>query len=376
MKNAVILIAMLVMVSCAPGDSGDPVSELKRYRQEAREINEKIAALESEMESMQLDNVEEEPLPVEIKELKPEAFTRYFEVKGYMEAVRDALISPEISGQIKEVVVDRGARVRKDDLLVKLNTDVTEKTIAEVRTGLELATRVFEKQEELWEQNIGSELQYLEAKNGKESLEARLATLEKQLAMAHIRAPFSGIVDEVLVKAGEISSPGMPMIRLVNLEEMRVSSRISESYLNSVSVGDQVQLRFPSYPDEILQEKVSRLGEVIDQQTRTIALEVLLRNKNEMFKPNMLTSVRIEEYSVADALVVPSIVLKQDFQGTFLFVARETSTGTVASKVYVTPGYTVQDQTMVNEGLTGGDKVITKGYNLVADGSPVRIVTI
>ncbi len=343
------------MISCAPGGSGDNNTQTEPGSAGKKEV----AAL-----------------AVEVKEMNPEVFSRFFVVSGKMEAVQEAYISPEVNGQIKQINTKRGARVVKGDQLIMLNTDITEKSIAEVRTSLELAARIFEKQEDLWNQNIGSELQFLEAKNGAESLEARLSTLQKQLEMAHIMAPFPGIVDDIMVKEGEIASPGMRLLHLINLNTMRVSARVSEAYLNSVRVGDQVELRFSSYPDDIIRVPVSRLGEMIDEKTRTFILEVIIKNRNEKYKPNMLTSVRINDYTDNAALVVPAIVLKQDFNGTFLFRAANSDQGTIAEKVYVKTGITVQDKTTIIEGLIPEDRVIIKGYNLVSNGSPVSITNI
>lgn len=308
-------------------------------------------------------------LAVEVLVMEPRRFSRQFKVTGIMEALQDALISPEINGQIKQIAVGRGQRVDRGELLIRLNTGVTEKNMAEVTTSLELATRLFEKQEELWQQKIGSEVQYLEARNGKESLEARLATLEQQLELARIRAPFPGIVEELLLKEGEMAAPGMQLLRLVNLETMRVSARISEAYLNSVQEGDTVELHFPAYGGEVITERINRLGKVIDPMTRTFVMEVILPNRNERLKPNMLTSVMVTDFAAERALVVPSVILKQDFKGTFLFRAN----GDRAEKVYVETGITVQDETMITGGLEPGDRVIVRGYNLATDGEPVRI---
>lgn len=354
MKNLIIIASLTILVSCAPGATDE-------------------VGLDNEAGSSQ---EEIKTLAVEVKEVEPESFSRYFEVTGHMEAVQDAYISPEINGQIKEVSIERGARVRKGELLIRLNSDITEKNIDEVKTSLELARKIYEKQEGLWEQNVGSEIQYLEAKNSVESLEARLATLEKQLQMAHVRAPFSGIVDDILVKEGELASPGMRLIHLINLGTMRVSARVSEAYLNTIDEGDLIELRFSTYPDDVLRVPVTRLGEMIDMQTRTFTLEVVIKNSEEKYKPNMLTSVRIVDFTDTGALVVPSIVLRQDFNGTFLFRAKESGNGLVAEKIYVEPGITVQDETAVSEGLSPGDRVIIKGYNLVGDGSPVRMTNI
>lgn len=373
MKQHLIIAVLAILVSCSPGGTDNKKAEIERYKKKVSNYTQKIAALERELGEEAAPLKPESSLVVEVKQLSSEKFSRHFEVTGYMEAVQDAYISPEINGQIDNILVKRGARVRKGKLLIKLNTDVTEKSIEEVKTNLELATRLYEKQEELWEQNIGSEIQYLEVKNGKESLEARLATLERQLEMAQVRAPFNGIVDDIMVRQGEIAAPGMQLVRLINLGTMRVSARVSEAYLNSVKENDMVELRFSSYPDMMLKSGINRLGEVIDQVTRTFTLEVILDNKDERLKPNMLTTVRITDYSENNALVVPTIILKEDFKGTFLFLSIAEGEKNIAQKVYVQRGITVQDQTMILNGINPGDKVIIKGYNLVSDGTPLKV---
>jgi RND family efflux transporter MFP subunit len=378
MKQIAVLITISLLVACSPGGSDKTKAELDSYRQKVEEYNQKIADLEAELEAeagSEIAGAEGKSLlPVEVMKMTPDFFSRYFEVTGVMEALQDAYISPEINGQIQRIQVDRGSRVKKGDLILKLNTDVTQKSMEEIETNLELAKRIFTKQEELWKQNIGSELQYLEAKNAMESLEARLATLQKQLEMAHVSAPFNGIIDDIMVKEGELASPGIPLVHLVNLSGMRVSADVSEAYLSSVSEGDLVELRFPAYPGLMMEAAVTRLGEVINPQTRTFTLEVELKNDGEKLKPNMLTSVRIQDYRNDSALVVPSNILRQDFNGTFLFRVAEADGVSKARKIYVKPGITVQDRTMITEGLSAGDLVITRGFNLVSEGTGLRII--
>lgn len=378
MKQIAVIIVLSLLVACTPGGTAKKKAELDSYQEKVKEYKEKIAELEAELEA-EPENELAEPeatalLPVEIKEVSEETFSRYFEVTGVMEAIKDANISPEINGQIQKISVDRGSRVKKGDLILKLNTDITRKSMEEIETSLDLAKRIFTKQEELWEQNIGSELQYLEAKNAMESLEARLATLQKQLDMAYVSAPFNGIIDDIMVKEGELASPGIPLVHLVNLSGMRVSANVSEAFLSSVSKGDLVELRFPAYPELIIKAAVTRLGEVINSQTRTFTLEVEMKNDGEKLKPNMLTSVRIQDYRNDDALVVPSNILRQDFNGTFLFRVTDADGVSRAQKIYVKPGITVQDQTMITEGLSAGDLVITRGFNLVSEGTGLRII--
>ena len=372
MKYMIIPAFSLTLLACGPSD---PKLELEKYRKKISEYEMKIAQIEQSMASDTLTYGNGQEIAVELLQLENQQFTSYFEVTGLLESVQDAEISPESSGQIEEIAVERGAEVRSGQLLVRLNTELIEKNVAEVKTNLELATVRYEKQKELWEKQIGSEIQYLETKNGKEVLEARLATLEEQLALARITAPFPGIVERIGVKVGELASPGMPLLRLVNLDRMRITSRISESYLNQVEEGDEVELRFAAYPDLILRERISRMGEVIDPETRTLTLEVELKNRDRLLKPNMLTSIRLEDYHQEKALVVPSIVLRNDVNGTFLYRAVSRGEELVAEKVYVDTGITVQDRTEIINGISPGDRVIVKGYHLVGDGTPLRTVS-
>lgn len=375
MKKLILPVIALIIVSCSPKESTDKSAELQEYKDLVKEYTEKINVLEREIDSSGNGTAEDRrATSVEIKTIAPEEFKSYYEAKGSVESLKDAFISPEISGQIKSIYAERGGRVKKGDLLILLKTDVTQNSIDEVKTNLDLASKLFEKQEELWNKEIGSEIQYLEAKNRKESLEARLTTLESQLEMAYIRAPFDGIVDDIMVKSGELASPGMRLLRLVNLEQMRITAEVSESFLTIVKKGDMVELSFSSFPGLTMERPVHRIGTVIDPITRTFTVEVLVQNKEEKLKPNMLSSLLIQDYSDEAAFVVPSIILKQDFKGTFLFRVKDTGSASVAEKVYVKVGKTVQDVSKIKAGLNEGDRVIVKGYNLVTDGESVRIM--
>lgn len=375
MKNLLIIAVAFTVVSCSPQGQKDIEAEIREYKQIVKEYNQKISELEQQLEqSPTQDTGEARKVVVKVSKMTPESFSSYFESTGTVEALQDAFISPEVNGQIQSILVKRGQQVRKGTLLIRLKTDVTQSNIDEVRTSLELASKVFEKQEQLWEQGIGSEIQYLEAKNNKESLEARLATLESQLEMASIRAPFNGAVDDIMVRTGELASPGMRLLRLVNLDEIRITANVSESFLGKLRDGDMATLRFASLPDVQLERPIQRTGMIIDPVTRTFTVEVLVENENHLLKPNMLSSLKIQDFSTDDALLVPSIILKEDFNGTFLFRINDSSESLTAEKVYVKTGKTVQDVSRIVEGIQAGDRVIVAGYNLVSDGAPVRII--
>jgi RND family efflux transporter MFP subunit len=217
-------------------------------------------------------------------------------------------------------------------------------------------------------------MQYLEAKNGKEGLEHKLKTLQSQLDMALIKAPFSGIVDEIYLKEGEMASPGRSILYLVNLDKLKVLADVSETLLPKIKVGDMVNVKFPSYANMEMKAPINRISNSIDLKTRTIKVEVRLDNVNSQIKPNQIAMLSIMDFETPKAIVLPSLIIKQDSRGEFLFVAEKNEAGAVAAKkIYVQSGLSYNDQTMVLKGLTIGQQVITAGYNQVGNGSLVEV---
>lgn len=337
------------------------------------ELTHEIDSLEKIIagETIHIENIYR--VPVRVKIIKKELFKHYFEASGSVEAINSAFISPQINGQIKSILVEEGQRVSKGKLLVKLNTSVTRKGIEELKTGLELAAKLYEKQKKLWDKQIGSEIQFLQAKNNKESLERKLETLNAQLEMAQIRAPFAGIVDEIFQKAGEIASPGRQVIQLVNLSKLKIRADVSEDYLSMIKEGDEVNVSFPTYPDYKINSKIYRTGNVINPANRNFEIQLRITNKNEMLKPNMLAVIKINDYSSNSAFVVPSIIIKNDIEGEFVFIAKENDSEIIAQKVRVKTGKSYMENTIITEGLEISDKVIVEGYNMVTTGVNISI---
>ncbi len=306
---------------------------------------------------------------VEVLKLIPVKFQHFIQINGSIKAEEEAIVSTEIMGQVQKIFVAEGQTVKKGQLLVSLNTSVTESSIREVQTSLEFATKTYEKQKELWKENIGTELQYLQAKNNKETLKSRLETLQAQLEMAKLRAPFNGIVDEIYMKIGELASPGGRVFYILNLNNMKVFGDVSESYLPDIHPGDQAELSFPVYPDYIRKAKIHRTGEVINEKSRTFRIEIKLTNEEKKLKPNLITKIELNDFTDESALVIPSYVIKQDFTGWFLYVVEKKGENYVAKKTYIKPGRTYNNQTMILDGLNENDEVIVVGYNLVSGGA-------
>ncbi len=347
--------------------------QIIKKKDKIRILNSQIARLEDKLEKDTVILRDKYLVPVSIKVMESEPFRHYIDVTGKLEAENDAFISPEINGQIKEIHVKEGQEVKKGQILVTLNTDVTDQMIKEVETGLELAVKLYDRQEELWKQKIGSEIQYLQAKNAKEQAEARLQTMKVQLGMARVKAPFDGIVETIMQKEGEMAAPGMQLLQLVNLKKLKLYADLSEKYISGVNKGDMVIVEFPDLEDLQMKELIHRVGNVIDEKSRTFRIEIKLDNTGEILKPNLYTVVRVNDYETNNAFVVPSVVIKQDIRGKYLYVAESASSEFKAKKKYIEPGLSNHDETMIISGLREGDNVIIEGFSQVSDGTEVNI---
>ena len=311
-------------------------------------------------------------IPVKILNAEEITFQHFIELTGRVEPVQYAYISPEGSGQIKEILVSEGDNVRKGEVLARLNTSVINGQIEQLKSQLELASVTYEKQDELWnKKHVGSEIQFLQAKAQKESLESQLKALNSQKQMSIIKAPFSGIIDKISLKEGELASPGMKMIELVNLKKMKIISEPSESLLPVINKGDSIIISFPTYKDIEIETPIYRTGNVINPANRTFTLEARINNIDNKLKPFMISLCKINDYTLKAAITLPSIIIKKDFDKEFIFVAVKKDGIYVAEKTYVVTGRSYKEQTVITNGVKAGDMIIVKGYNTVSDGVQV-----
>lgn len=359
MKKLFILLAIFTIASC---NSNQDNADQKTPENEA--MSDSTAIVQNKFKTV-----------VKAKTLEEQTFSHYISVSGKVEAVEEAYISAELSAQIEKIHVTEGQLVKSGQLLISLNTDLTDKSIAEVKTGLELTRKLYEKQKNLWDQRIGSEIQFLEAKTNLESTEAKLATLQEQLEKAKIRAPFDGVVEDIIAKEGELAMPGGRLIYLVNLQKLKITGDISESYLSKVKKGEEVEVQFPSYEGMSLKLPITRVGSVIDNLSRTFKIELFMINKDNLLKPNQLAVMKINDFYTEKAIVVPSILIRQDIKGYYVYQVIKNDKGAdMASKVYVQTGESYQENTMVVSGLKPGMKIINEGFNLVKSGTLVNIL--
>ena len=371
MKKIAIIMLVIAMVSCTQKDDKESIKkQIAELKTTVAETNQKIKELQKKLDADSDSTANEQGVPVKLLEIKSMPFQHFFEANGRVEAENDAFISPEMNGQIKKIYVKEGQRVKKGKVLLKLNTKLIESSIEEVKTGLDLAKDIYEKQKQLWDQGIGTEVQYLKSKNAKESLEKKLVTLRAQMDMSVIKAPFSGIVDDIFLKEGEMAAPGMQVIQMIDLSNMYISADVSENYISKIKMGDTVLINFPSYPDLKLKAPVTRISNTINIQNRTFKIKLKVDNPDEILKPNILAVLKIKDFSTDSALVIPSIIMKQDTKGYFIYRAIKNSK-LIAEKTYIKPGISYGNQTSIEQGINEGDKVVIEGYNMVTNGSEI-----
>jgi len=365
-KISIIILISLFFGACQPEKSNEDI------KNEIFEYKEKIKALEKELKTDKTSS-DSKILKVKVLEAKKTKVKHSFTVTGGVRAENMAYISPEMNGQIRRIHVKEGQFVKKGQLLVSLNSEVMQSSISELKTGLDLAKVMFEKQKTLWEQKIGKEVDYLKAKNQKESLEAKLATVNAQLRMSRIYAPFSGIVDAIYSKKGEMATPGRRLIDFVNLNTMEAGAEISEKYLPNIKKGDFVKVKFPTYPDLVKETKIKRIGNIINPANRTFKVFVNIENRDKRVKPNMIAELVLTDYAGED-FAVPSIIIKKDRKGQYVFVAKNEDGKFIAKKRYVKTSVNTGDKTIIEEGLVVGENVVVEGYNLINSGMEVQIV--
>lgn len=375
-KLGLAIISGSILVACAP--EGPQISEeLKRnievrdsLKSEVAKINEMIADFEAKI-AEQDTTVKLTPVTIEKSMVK--TFEHYFEVHGNVEAEENAALFAEAPGIVEKIHVEIGQTVRKGQVIISLDAGAAKSGLVELEKAYELASKVFEKQTSLWNQKIGSEMQYLEAKNNKEGLEQKIKTVKEQIDMYNIKAPFDGLVDEIMPKVGEAAAPGFPVARVLNLSKVYLESDVSESYINTVKQGGLVKVFFPSVNEEV-QVRITKTSNFINPANRTFKVRVEFPNANGKFKPNQLAVMRIRDFIADSAVIVPSKVIQQDRKGnSYVYTVSEENGKKMIQKLMIQIGKSYQGETMVLEGLSAGQVYVDKGSRSVQAGDEVEV---
>lgn len=346
--------------------------QLSELYEELRTLEERAKSLEAEIEAEAPQRGSNRML-VTTMDIKRKDFRHFSEVQGTIQSDNYLSVSSETGGRILEMRVQEGQAVSKGQIIARVDLEQINKQISEVETSLRLASDVFERQQRLWEQNIGSEIQFLQAKNNKERLEKSLESLRYQLSKEYVYAPISGVIDQVISKAGELASPGTPIVRVLNTAQVKIVADVPETYLQSIKKGQRVQISIPALGMD-QEATVTEIGRIINPNNRTFTVEVALNNSNGQLKPNLLALVLINDYTKSNSVVVPIELVQQEVGGkNYVFVQDSLSDERIARKVYVSIGRSYQGEIIIEEGLSGEETLIMEGARGLTDKDLIQV---
>ncbi|MBB5281978.1 RND family efflux transporter MFP subunit [Rhabdobacter roseus] len=372
--TTLLLSAVALFIAACSGEKKEGVEakreELAQLKTEQRELSQRIKTLEGEITKLDPKAAEQQRTKaVTVGTLEPGTFRHYVEMQGSVDAKNNVLVTPQSGGAVTAVYVKEGDQVRAGSTLAKVDDSILRQSIEEVKNQLSLATTLYQKQKNLWDQKIGTELQFLQAQNNMESLDKKLATLNTQLAQSNIVAPISGVVDQVNIKVGEMAAPGVGVVRLVNLSNLKVVAKVSDTYAASIRKGDEVLIKFPDLNQEY-KARVTFVSTTVDPLSRTFTIEANLPSSSAI-KPNMLAQVQINDATKKDALVIDQNLIQSTEKGQVVYVATTEGNKKVAKAKTVKTGLSYSGKVEIVEGLQAGDQLITQGYQEVADGQTV-----
>ena len=374
MKQILYITAItLFLVSCSNTNKTENIDDLIKSKN-IKSLQEKKAILQADITKIEdalatLDVKKEEAL-VAVMTLKDTLFNHYLEVQGNVDTKENILVQPEFSGTLTSLTVKAGQKVSKGQILGRVDDAGMSQQIAGLENQYALAKTTFERQKNLWDKKIGSEIQFLQAQTQMVAAQKGVAQMKAQLAKTVIRAPFSGTIDEVFVEKGQVVAPSIQgLMRIVNLGSMYVSTSVPETYIGKLKLGDQVDVFLASL-NKTYKGKVRQVGNFINPNNRSFGIEVSLPNPDNLLRPNQVAKLKIIDYTKKDAIVVPTNVVQEDGEGNkFIFTVEGSNgkTGT-AKKVIVKVGKSSDNVTEILSGLTADDVIVTEGVNAISNG--------
>jgi len=370
-----LTLTILFTIACKPKSEVAP-TDLKGKRTLLTEQKQKLKEIQASIEKLQEEIEDLEPVRevkkvlVSLDTIQEVEFKQYTNVQATVVPDDFVNASSETGGRILKRMANEGDYVRKGQLLATVDMQTLEKQLDEIATSYTLAKTVYERQKRLWDQNIGSELQYLEAKTKKESLEKSTATLRSQLNKKNVYAPISGIVDQEFLQEGEMSSPGVPILRILNTRKIKIVADLPENYLGAVKRNDKVSVYFPAL-DKTIDSRITMLGRTIDPANRTFKIEIQANNNSGTLKPNLLAEVEFNNYTNKNAITLGAELIQEDVNGAKYIYTIETDDkgNKLAKKQIVETGESFDNNIEILSGLNVGDVHIVEGARSVSAGN-------
>ena len=376
-KLSLIAFATLLLAACTDSEKKDLESKKKLLaddKSQLKDLTSKIESLEKEIAKMDTSfKVDQKSKLVTADVLKKENFKHYIEVQGNVDAEENVTALPQQPGLVTEINVKVGDHVTKGQLLgLTATTAAVSDQLQAAQVQQSLANTAYEKQKALWDQKIGSEIQFLQAKTQKEAAEKNIDALKSQLEMTKIIAPITGTVDAVNLRIGDMAAPSqmMPGIRIVNGNKLKVKARLADSDFGKIKQGDVVVIEFPDL-NKTIEAPVSYVSNTIDARSRTFGVEVKLNNDHNEYAANLIAKLKINDETMKNVLVVPSNIIQRSADGAYVLTADINNGVKTAHKRMVTPGAEYNGETVITKGLNEGDKIITFGYSEVVDGQRI-----
>ncbi len=376
-----ILITAVIWTSCNLSEEQRVPNDLEGQRKMLSEKKKQLKSLKDDIDTLEKliaeatgEKAEDLYVRVEVDTLKKGNFEKFITLPAQVITDDRVAVSSETGGRIIQLNISEGDVVRKGEVIAKLDLESLNLQKAEIEKRFELARTVYERQKRLWDQQIGSEIQYLEAKNNVEAMEKSLASLEDQLKKAVVTAPISGVIENKLSRQGEVISPGQPMLYMLNNNRIKVQTDVPEAYLNSIRKGQMINIYFPAL-DREENARVSRIGSSINPANRSFKVEMEMANPGSVLKPNMLAEVKILEDERSESISLLVDYIQQEVGGKkYVYVLDNKVDPPKAQKRYITTGISYQNKIVIEEGLVGGEFIITKGGFDIKDGQKLQIV--
>jgi RND family efflux transporter MFP subunit len=374
MKRSLKYLPIIILIACGSPKGNDAIKKaIDQKKVEKAKIEQQISDLEKKISINNDPSVPDQNSKlVAVEQVKLQLFTHYIEVQGSLDGDNNVAVYPEAMGVVQEIYVKAGQKVVKGQELARLDDAAIREQIKGLVSNLELATTMFNKTKSLWDQNIGSEVQYLQAKTAKEGLEAQLASVKSQQEMMHIKSPINGIVEEAQIKLGQTASPQLPVFRVVSFNQIKVITDVAEAYASKIKVGDKIVVNLPDIKKEYNAE-VTFASNFINQVNRTFRVEALLKESDASMKANMVAVLKINDYKNDNAIILPINYVQKDQKGNFVYVAEKSGNQYKASKRTVTTGQIYNGIAEITSGLNVSDNVITLGYLDVEEGEMIRL---
>jgi membrane fusion protein, multidrug efflux system len=374
MKNILsILLITAVFAACGKKDGGtnanaEKTAQLAELKKQQTDLGSKISALEKELGKSDTTK-KEKVIAIAVETVSPTAFNNYVELQGSVVADEQVFITGRVPGSVSKVYIKVGDRVRAGQVVAEIDDDMVVQQMGEVQKRWELANEVYLKQDALWKQNIGSEIQLLSAKNNKEALDKTLATIQRSRELYQVKSPIDGVVDESMVKVGQAAAPGIPMATVVNFSKLKVKVDAPETYAGKIRQGNSVVVLFPDLKKEV-SSKISYIGAAVNPANRTFKVEIPIRANEAGLLPNMATTVRVINYSNSNAIAVPINLIQKDLSNTDFILVESAGR---AKKMPVKVGQMYGEKAEILSGLKTGDRIITVGFQDLNEGDAVKI---